>query len=111
MKYPDYDFYRSVFSGSEEEDIIMPFIREAGDILWGHIAKEDLSEGELSELFRAVCAQGEYLCASEGLSSVKLGDFSAEYLNMKDICPRAIAVLERAGLLFRGNVELLGVRG
>lgn len=30
MTYPDYGFYREVFGGSEEEEVIMPFIRRGG---------------------------------------------------------------------------------
>lgn len=108
MKYPDYEFYRMVFHGSEKEDIIMPFIRAAGDILRGYVMKDGLSEREESELFGAVCAQAEFMADNEGVSSVKLGDFSAVYAEVSAVCPRALAILEGAGLFFRGGVMLGG---
>lgn len=111
MKYPDYEFYRVVFCGSEDEDIIMPFIRAAGDILRGAAARVDFSEMEEAEFFRAVCAQAEYMEANEGFSSVKLGDFSAELSGSFIICPRAMAIIEAAGLLFRGGVSIQEVSG
>ena len=37
MTYPDYGFYREVFGGSEEEEVIIPFIRKGADILGGYI--------------------------------------------------------------------------
>lgn len=106
--YPDYDFYRVVFCGEADEDIIMPFIRTAGDIIGGAVLNDYFSREEQSELFRAVCAQAEYMADNEGFSSVKLGDFSAEYPNTPAVCPRAAAILEGAGLLFRGGVMLGG---
>lgn len=107
MNYPDYEFYRTVFGGAEEEDVIMPFIRCAADILGGAVLNSYYSREEQREFFRAVCAQGEYIAENEGFSSVKIGDFSAEYAGSDTVCQRAVAILERAGLLFRGDV---GVR-
>lgn len=107
MIYPDYDFYRSVFGGMEEEEVIMPFIRCGADVLGGIVLNSYFSKEEQTELFRAICAEAEFLCENEGVSSVKIGDFSAEYAKVGTICPRARAILERAGLLFRGDV---GVR-
>ena len=108
MIYPDYDFYRAVFCGEADEDIIMPFIRAAGDIIDGAVLNDYFSREQQSELFRAVCAQAEFMADNEGFSSVKLGDFSAEYKDNPDVCPRAAAILERTGLLFRGGVMLGG---
>lgn len=106
MIYPDYDFYRTVFGGTEEEEVIMPFIRCAGDVLGGAVVRRELSNDEQAEFFRAVCAQGEFIYENEGFSSVKIGDISAEYAHSGDICLRAAAILERSGLLFRGDVEV-----
>ncbi|MCI7768411.1 MAG: hypothetical protein MSJ26_10610 [Oscillospiraceae bacterium] len=106
MKYPDYEFYRVVFCGSEEEDIIMPFIRAAGDILRGQLTTDVLSESDETELFRAVCAQADHMAENEGLSSVKLGDFSAAFSRTSVICPRAMAIIEAAGLIFRGGITI-----
>ena len=102
MKYPDYGFYREVFGGSEEEEVIMPFIRKGADILGGYIMGCELSDNDETEFFRAVCAQGEFMEENEGFSSVKLGDMTASYEKRGGICPRAAAILEKAGLLFRG---------
>lgn len=102
MNYPDYDFYRAVFGGSEEEEVIMPFIRKGADILGSYTADAPLSDDNEREFFRAVCAQGEFMEENEGFSSVKLGDITADYSGRGVICPRAAAILERAGLLFRG---------
>lgn len=104
MIYPDYEFYRTVFCGSEDEDIIMPLIRGAGDILYGAVQNDIFSREEQCGFFRAVCAQAEYMAEHEGFSSVKIGDFSAQYGRTDAICPRAAAILERVGLLFRGNI-------
>ncbi|MGN0637712.1 MAG: hypothetical protein ACI4J0_05030 [Huintestinicola sp.] len=106
MIYPDYEFYRSVFGGAEEEEVIMPFIRCAADILGGYVLNDHFSREEQVEFFRAVCAQAEFISENEGFSSVKIGDISAEYADAGAICPRAAAILERAGHLFRGDVEV-----
>lgn len=105
MSCPDYGFYREVFGGRCEEDIIMPFISAAYDIL---SAAAPEGENMNSEIFYgAVCAQAEYSLESEGLSSVKLGDFSASYSDRAVISPRAVAILEKEGLLFRGGTEVI----
>lgn len=106
MIFPDYDFYRTVYGGSEEEEVIMPFIRCAADIIGGVVQNSYFSKEEQTELFRAVCAQAEFMSENEGFSSVKIGDFSAEYAAAGAICQRASAILEKSGLLFRGDVEV-----
>lgn len=106
MIFPDYDFYRTVFGGGEEEEVIMPFIRCAADILGGVVQNCYFSKEEQTELFRAVCAQAEFISENEGFSSVKIGEFSAEYAASGAICQRASAILEKSGLLFRGDVEV-----
>ncbi|MGN1105231.1 MAG: hypothetical protein ACI4RH_01170 [Huintestinicola sp.] len=108
MIYPDYEFYSVVYGGSEEEEVIMPFIRCAADILGGVVLNSYFSKEEQVELFRAVCAEAEFLCENEGFSSVKIGEFSAEYAESGKVCQRAAAILERSGLLFRGDVEVRG---
>ena len=83
----------------------MPFISAAYDIL---SAASPEGENMNSEIFyRAVCAQAEYSLESEGISSVKLGDFSASYSDRTVISPRAVAILEKDGLLFRGDTEVM----
>ena len=105
MSCPDYGFYREAFGGRCEEDIIMPFISAAYDIL---SAAAPEGENMNSEIFYgAVCAQAEYSLESEGISSVKLGDFSASYSDRTVISPRAVAILEKDGLLFRGDTEVM----
>ncbi len=49
MTYPDYGFYREVFGGSEEEEVIMPFIRKGADILGGYIMGCELSDNDDTE--------------------------------------------------------------
>lgn len=107
MIYPDYEFYRVVYGGAEDEEVIMPFIRCAADVLGSVAQNSYFSREEQNEFFRAVCAQAEFMCENEGFSSVKIGDFSAEYAESGKICQRAFAILERSGLLFRGNVEVI----
>lgn len=109
--YPDYSFYKDVYKGGEDEEIIMPFIREGTDILCSLVLKNGLDETEQNALFSAACAQAEYAVKkSDGFSSARLGDFSykvssAETGDFKKlIAPRAAAILEKAGLLFRGEV-------
>lgn len=106
MIYPDYEFYRTVYGGSEEEEVIMPFIRCAADVLGGVVLNGYFSREEQVEFFRAVCAQGEFISENEVFSSVKIGEFSAEYAESGTICQRAFAILEKSGLLFRGDVEV-----
>ena len=50
MTYPDYEFYREIFGGSEEEEVIMPFIRKGADILGGYITGCELSDNDETEL-------------------------------------------------------------
>lgn len=106
MIYPDYEFYKVVFGGAEEEEVIMPFIRCASDILGGVVLNSYFSKEEQEGFFRAVCAEAEFMSENEGFSSVKIGEFSAEYAESGKICQRALAILDRSGLLFRGDVEV-----
>lgn len=108
----DFDYYRNIFEGSSEEERISPFLSAAERIIWGAVSLAELSERENSAFSEAVCVQAEYmerLKDSEGYSSVKLGDFSvsrnaSSNESSCDICAEAAAVLDRAGLYYRGGV-------
>ena len=109
----DYDHYSNIFGGKSEEESISPFLSAAERIIWGAVSLGELSERENSAFYEAVCVQAEYMEAlkenSGEYSSVKLGDFSvsrnaSSNESSCDICAEAAAVLDRAGLYYRGGV-------
>lgn len=109
----DFNYYRDIFGGKSEEGSISPFLSAAERIIWGAVSLGELSERENSAISEAVCVQAEYMERlrenSGGYSSVRLGDFSmsrnaSSNESSCDICAEAAAVLDRAGLYYRGGV-------
>ncbi len=110
----DFEYYRDIFGGGLEEDIISPFFASAERIVMGAVLPEVFSVGENTALKTAVCVQAEYTerlrGGTAGYPSVRLGDFSMggydgisfEKALSSELCDEAAAVLDRAGLFYRG---------
>jgi len=106
----DYTYYKNTYGGSGAEDTITPLLACAERLVRGCMIS-DPPDSFLSDFKTAVCVQADFIKKAEdcgGYSSVKLGDFSISSALRGDrfdaeLCTEAKAVLESAGLLYRGT--------
>ena len=103
----DFAYYRDIYGGKGDESEISPLLASAERVVRGCVV--DVSEAD--EAFRtAVCVQADFLDRAEdcgGYSSVKIGSFSVSGGSRGDrfsapLCGEAEAVLDSAGLFYRG---------
>ena len=112
MVNTSYDFYSQIFGGKADRDTIVPLLASADRLMDGAVIKDISDEISEEAMMTAACIHAEYSAkhGSGGYSSVKLGDFSISGRSSdayhEGICSEAYAVLERAGLLYRGGVSL-----
>ena len=117
----DRDFYINIYGGVEYDDLSRLLLR-AGNVIDGVILTEPDGETQERAYNFAVCAQAEYigLCGgveagcsvvSGGVSSFTVGSFSMSQGGASGsgaggssagVCSRALAYLDKAGLLYRG---------
>lgn len=105
----DFAYYRDIYGGKGEEAVMAPLLASAERVVRGHMVGEPSGSGE-NAYKTAVCVQAEFLDRAEscgGYSSVKIGSFSASGASRGDrfsaaLCAEAAAVLDSAGLFYRG---------
>ena len=117
----DRDFYINIYGGVEYDDLSRLLLR-AGNVIDSVILTEPDGETQERAYNFAVCAQAEYigLCGgveprcsivSGGVSSFTVGSFSMSQGGASGsgaggssagVCSRALAYLDKAGLLYRG---------
>lgn len=117
----DRDFYINIYGGVEYDDLSRLLLR-AGNEINCFILRSPETEEEERQFDLAVCAQAEYmgLCGgveawcsvvSGGVSSFTVGSFSMSQGGASGsgaggssagVCSRALAYLDKAGLLYRG---------
>ena len=117
----DRDFYINIYGGVEYDDLSRLLLR-AGNVIDSVILTEPDGETQERAYNFAVCAQAEYLglcggvepwCSivSGGVSSFTVGSFSMSQGGASGsgaggssagVCSRALAYLDKAGLLYRG---------
>lgn len=105
-----YSYYCDSYGGTMAEEIIVPLLEKAADIIGGMIYEKEYSKRESEAIAKAVCIEAEELAATGngGYSSLRLGDFAVSGNASKTsvICTRALAVLDREGLFYRGGIGL-----
>lgn len=117
----DRDFYINIYGGVEYDDLSRLLTRAENEINC-FILRSPETEEEERQFDLAVCAQAEYmgLCGgveawcsvvSGGVSSFTVGSFSMSQGGASGsgaggssagVCSRALAYLDKAGLLYRG---------
>lgn len=124
MGYITTEYYKDVHHGSAPDSEIAELIERASDIIGGMMFREPdisaLTEQQLSLFRRAVAVEVDYLddlggaaaaVSSVALSQATLGKFSysrggtsggGRGYNGVNVCPLAVSLLEKAGLLGRG---------
>ena len=95
MTLISYAYYRDTFGGRYTEEIV-PWLRRAFML----IDAQTLAANE-EDIADAVCVQAEAMMDG-GLTQVRIGDYSESRPNDSLICGEARALLEGAGLCYRG---------
>lgn len=112
MVNTSFDFYSQIFGGKADRDTIVPLLASADRLMDAAVITDISDEISKEAMMTAACIHAEYSAkhSISGYSSVKLGDFSISGVTREaageGICSEAYAVLERAGLLYRGGVSL-----
>lgn len=123
MGYITTEYYKDVHHGVAPDGELAELIERASDIIGGMMFREPdisaLTEQQLSLFRKAVAVEVDYLddlggaaaaVSSVALSQATLGKFSysrggtsgGRGYNGVNVCPLAVSLLEKAGLLGRG---------
>ncbi len=110
------DFYKNEWRGELDEAELPALLSRAeiivnNAVMLSGAAVETAPEALRKPLYSAVCAQADYIAVNGGVSalsesggSFSLGKFSYSVggASLCGLCPQASAILETAGLLYRG---------